>query len=154
MGNDYRRLAHEYAWNWFSYHSNQRLTAFHFYLIIFGALVFGYSQSLEKNPWVALIIALFGVFVSYVFVLIDVRNEELVQYGRKALDKTEKMIKMDIRNNDKHRKSFNEVIKDEQFALGLSKDQIRHRSLLRNVEKLAIVIFLSGAGFSLFKLIK
>lgn len=138
-----------YAWNWFAYHANQRLTAFHFFLIIFGALIIGYSQSIDKSAWISLGIAIFGAFISWVFVLLDVRNEELVNCGRDALDKIEKDMGMEIRANDKARVFYEEATNGECLARCVSKEHLKHRSLFRNIEKLSFLIFIIGIIFAI-----
>jgi hypothetical protein len=77
---------HEYAWNWFEYHARQRLTEFRFFLIFFGALALGFRTGLEDgNLIVAKAICVFGAFISFAFLMLECRNEHLVNVGRDAL---------------------------------------------------------------------
>ncbi len=85
-----------YAWNWFSYHANQRLTAFHYFLIIVGFLVAGYTTSLDKQLYtMQAAIGLVGVLISIAFLALDIRNEQLVDDGRDALRKLEQALEME-----------------------------------------------------------
>jgi len=75
-----------YTWDWFSYHANQRLTAFHYFLIIVGILATGYVTSFEKDLYlIQAILGSVGVLISVAFLLLDVRNEVLVNDARKEL---------------------------------------------------------------------
>ncbi len=40
-----------YAWNWFSYHAGQRLSAFNFFLVIVGVLTVGFGQAISDR-WI------------------------------------------------------------------------------------------------------
>lgn len=76
----------EYAWNWFEYHAGQRLVTFRFFLIFLGVLVVGFSTSLKDGhaPF-ASAIAYFGACISFAFLVLEIRNEQLVNIGRRAL---------------------------------------------------------------------
>jgi hypothetical protein len=77
---------HEYAWNWFEYHAGQRLTAFRFFLVFLGALVVGFSTGLKDgNIFFAQVVGWFGAFISLAFLILEFRNEQLVNVGRDAL---------------------------------------------------------------------
>lgn len=80
-----------YAWNWFEFHANQRLVLFRFFLIFIGAI--GYLLvGLGGNPVVLIFSGLAIIILSKRFQIIDVRNRELVECGRKSLDKMEKKL--------------------------------------------------------------
>ena len=77
---------HQYAWKWFEYHAAQRLTGFRFFVLFFGVLVVAYRTSLRDNNFLlADVVAWFGVFISIAFLVLEVRNEALVNVGREAL---------------------------------------------------------------------
>jgi hypothetical protein len=85
-----------YAWNWFSYHANQRLTAFHYFLIIVGFLVAGYVTCVEKKLYaLQVVLGFVGVLISVAFLALDARNEQLVDDGRDALRKIEQALAME-----------------------------------------------------------
>jgi hypothetical protein len=96
--------SYKYAWDWFSYHAGQRLTTFRFFLIVVGALLVGYFNSLEKGwRWIGVMTALYGLVMSVAFWLLEIRNEELVRCGRRALDDLEKKLGQKIRKSDEDR---------------------------------------------------
>jgi hypothetical protein len=109
----------EYAWNWFEYHAGQRLTAFNYFLILIGVVVAGYLKCVElagkSQPYMeqaemaaiwwslAFAIGLFGMIISMAFWFLDIRNEELINCGRDALELLESSMKLTIRQDDKER---------------------------------------------------
>lgn len=77
---------HDYAWSWFEYHAGQRLVAFRFFLIVLGVLVLGVSTGVKDGEvFLASTISAFGVFISFAFLMLEIRNEDLVNIGRDAL---------------------------------------------------------------------
>jgi len=77
---------HQYAWNWFEYHAGQRLAAFRFFLIFLGVLILGFSAAVKDgNLFFAQIVGSFGAFISLAFLILEIRNERLVNIGRDAL---------------------------------------------------------------------
>jgi hypothetical protein len=80
----------EYAWGWFEYHAGQRLVAFRFFLIFLGVLVLGLGNSLKDgNLTLASAISVAATIVSFAFLMLEIRNEQLVNVGRAALKKLE-----------------------------------------------------------------
>jgi Mn2+/Fe2+ NRAMP family transporter len=76
----------EYAWKWFEYHAGQRLTAFRFFLVFLGVLIVGFNAGLKDGHIVfAQVVACFGAFISIAFLMLEIRNEQLVNVGRNAL---------------------------------------------------------------------
>ncbi len=78
----------ETTWKWFEFHANQRFSAFYYFLIIIGALSFGYIQSIgggEQLQVLAPFLSFLGVLVSFAFYFLEIRNVELVNIGRQAL---------------------------------------------------------------------
>lgn len=76
-----------YAWSYFSYHADQRMKTFNFFLIVAGLFAGGISTLLRDggNPgWVCpLGIAL--TLLSAIFWKIDRRNRQLVRNGENAI---------------------------------------------------------------------
>jgi hypothetical protein len=110
---DPSELDFQYAWNWFSYHASQRLTAFNFFLVLLGAILVGYSQAASHDVKVlGAALGLFGALVSAAFWVMDVRNTELVQCGRAALDQLEDspVLHVRIRHSDGSRVYLKDVI--------------------------------------------
>ena len=80
----------DYAWRWFEYHAGQRLVAFRFFLIILGVLVVGLTNSFKDgNVPSASVISGAGAFISFAFLMLEIRNEQLVNVGRDALSSLE-----------------------------------------------------------------
>ncbi|MFA4831577.1 MAG: hypothetical protein WC618_05460 [Patescibacteria group bacterium] len=76
------------TWEWFEFHADQRLRAFYYFLIITGALAFGYIQCIggcEQLKMVSPFISGLGILVSIAFFCLEIRNVELVNIGRIAL---------------------------------------------------------------------
>lgn len=80
----------ETTWEWFQFHAEQRFTAFYYYLLIIGALAFGYLQCLQGCGQLKLLapfLSILGIAVSVAFFYLEIRNVELVNIGRFALNK-------------------------------------------------------------------
>ena len=81
---------YDYAWNWFEYHATQRLLAFRYYLIFLGILAVVINNGLENNNYTFVsAVATLGCFVTVAFFILEIRNEGLVNVGRKALREIE-----------------------------------------------------------------
>jgi hypothetical protein len=82
----------DYAWKSLHYHAGQRMQAFNFFLILMGGLFIGYDNACKAGTFEqAAIIAVFGAVVALTFLVLDVRNEDLVDVGREALKSIEKL---------------------------------------------------------------
>lgn len=76
----------DYAWRWFEYHAGQRMVAFRFFLILLAALVLGVTTALkDREFFLVSMLAAFGALISFAFLMLEIRNEELVNVGRNAL---------------------------------------------------------------------
>jgi len=88
----------KYAWDWFQYHADQRLKSFNYFVVVLALLVAGYGAALKEgvsNPdkvapysRFAVAIAVFGIMISLAFLVIEVRNYELVECSRKRPSRT------------------------------------------------------------------
>ena len=77
-----------YAWDYFALHADHRLRAFHFYILISGALTGVFATSIgrgELHRWMAFVGVLL-VFFSFVFWKMDLRTRQLVKNGESALN--------------------------------------------------------------------
>jgi hypothetical protein len=132
----------KYAWDWFSYHANQRLTAFHYFLIIVGILATGYATSFEKDLYLLqAVLGSVGVLISAAFLALDVRNTELVDDARKELWKLEGALGMKegiyrMDENGKHEKRP----KRRWKVIPIS-----HSFWLRTIEFITLILFLVAA---------
>jgi hypothetical protein len=80
------QLELDYASGWFQYTASQRLTAFNFFLLVVGLLLVGYAQAADHDwCFFGVGIGIIGMVVSAGFLMIDIRNEVLVEKGLKAL---------------------------------------------------------------------
>jgi hypothetical protein len=75
----------DYAWNWFSYHAEQRTSMFNYSLAAAAILAAGYGTVLDKSLNVAAAIGFLGATVMACFMVLDFRNRHLVEYGERAL---------------------------------------------------------------------
>ncbi len=80
----------EHATSWFTYHATQRMQSFNFFVVFQGALVVAaFQQGADK--WKVVVASGIGVVVAIAFFILEVRNTELVNHGRAALDKIAKL---------------------------------------------------------------
>lgn len=106
---DPRRLeiATRYAWEWMYFHAGHRATMFRYYLVMIGIVGWGYVKfSDQQSWWLAALVAAFGVLVSVAFLVLEIRNTELVYCGRAALDELEQELGVEIRRADRARRFF------------------------------------------------
>ena len=76
----------DYAWKWFEYHAGQRLEGFRFFLVFLGAILVGLTSSLkDRNILFAFLTSGAGLFISIAFLMLEMRNENLVNVGREGL---------------------------------------------------------------------
>lgn len=77
----------KYAWDYFALHADHRLRAFHFYILISGALTSVFATSIgrgEFHRWM-ITIGLLLVFFSFVFWKMDTRTRQLIKNAENAL---------------------------------------------------------------------
>ena len=126
----------DYSWQWFEYHASQRLTMFRFYLVFFGILVVGYSKAVNAGDFLfARIDSGFGAFISVVFLVLEIRNEQLVNLGRTALrqlEETDELLKMEPKLQLLH------CDRTRSFLMS-------HKLWFRAIYLLCIILFLAGA---------
>jgi hypothetical protein len=112
-----RRVEFDYAWGWFQYHAAQRLTAFNFFLIISGLLLVAYGQAIDHR-WNAfgLGLGLLGALVAAGFFALDVRNEELVNRGKRALSALEADMGVELSGHTGERKHLEDAFGGGRFG--------------------------------------
>jgi hypothetical protein len=90
-GNESRRsLRLQYSWDWFSFHADQRLRAFNFFILIVAGVIAASAQvAVARLKLLGVAIGLFGSLSSLVFLALEVRNHLLVGYGREILAEIE-----------------------------------------------------------------
>lgn len=78
----------KYAWDYFALHADQRLKAFHFYILLSTAVLGGFAVLLRNGvfqKWMA-VFGLFLVFFSFVFWKLDNRTRVLIKHGEAAME--------------------------------------------------------------------
>jgi hypothetical protein len=76
-----------YAWDYFELHSDHRLGAFHFYILLCSALIGGFAITAKEGqiqPWSS-VFGLLLVFFSFVFWKMDNRTDQLVRVAENAI---------------------------------------------------------------------
>jgi len=152
---DRLKIALTYSWEWFKYHADQRLKAFHFFLIIVGTLSVAFTQSVAQNLRPAAIgVGVLGMLVSVAFWILDIRNEELVYCGRVALDELEEALGVHVRRDDRTRRHLKTAIGDRWFSgriyPWIQQNPVRrehiftHRRWLRRIETTFGIAFLTA----------
>jgi hypothetical protein len=137
----------KYAWNWFAYHASQRLQAFNFFLLILAALATGYLTALDKDYGVLQIaIGVAGILISFAFLALDFRNEQLVTDGRHALRQLERALGTEIHRSDYDRviaRPLSELLFGVGWPISIARwpVSIRHSDWLRRIERFALILF-------------
>jgi hypothetical protein len=129
---------HEYAWEWLKYHAGQRLTAFQFFLVFIGFIVTGFSSGIKDgNIAFAQTVAGLGAFISFAFFMLELRNEQLVDIGRNALEYLDKGIDPFKGHPQLH------LIKLARKRKGLSRFA-NHKVCLRTIYVICTLAFMAG----------
>lgn len=145
-----------FAWDWFQYHAGQRLTAFNFFLILTSAAIVGYANAVASHSaGLGAAVALIGAIVALGFLAMDVRNAELVEYGRRALDKLEEDLpRLEIRSGDRGRKELQAALSGSRLEKWLydwaNKGQHRQtwfRTVLTHSFWLRLIMAIIGLAF-------
>jgi len=110
----------EYAWKWFEFHADQRLRAFYYYLIIIGALGYGYLFCLNSDNKVSVsslapLLGFLGALISVAFLIIEIRNVDLVNIGRDELRRLN--LKPSIINHDYYKSNCLRGFISHKFCL-------------------------------------
>ncbi len=154
-------IQQKYAWDWFSYHASQRMTALNFFFLTVSIFAVAYSKCAEHG-WCGFgcVTGIFGFITSVAFWFIDVRNEELVNCGRAALGEIEQRLHLRIREWDQNRTHLEQSTRrlsrlvfrivtalfprsSEDGAWGA--DVFAHRFWIRNMHAMAGFAFLCAA---------
>ncbi|MFZ3148360.1 MAG: hypothetical protein WA137_04905 [Methanothrix sp.] len=157
-----------YAWNWFEYHASQRFASFNYFLILIGVVVVGYLKCIElagksqygmeqvgmAKIWWALAsaIAIFGIIISIAFWFLDIRNEELVNCGRNALELLEQSLGLEIRIDDTNRNCLDKSQDRLSRLLPISWIKIlsSHHIWLRVIMLLSASVFTGAAVCAIY----
>jgi hypothetical protein len=108
---EHQRTELDSTWKWFEYHAQQRLTGFHYFLIIVGLIAVAFAQAIDKDlEGFGTIVGALGVLVSVGFWMLDVRNEELVRSGQVALETLQKGFDAQLARDSRERTNLVEVL--------------------------------------------
>ncbi len=153
----------KYAWDWFQYHADQRLKAFNFFLVVVGVFLAVYGAAVKEglaNPptgatgaaqRLAVLVAGCGVLIAFAFLLIELRNTELVDCGRKWLDYLEKQIGMSIREDDDGRHRLLPFAKGLAAHWGVPLGVMKHAFWFRAIYIFVTAAFIGALGYAIVK---
>ena len=87
------KLRSQLAWNWFEFHSRQRISMFNYFLLITGILVNGYAAAVRDSlTGMSIGICVFGFVQAVCFLMIDIRSRNMIHYGENVLEKLERDV--------------------------------------------------------------
>ncbi|HTA23060.1 MAG TPA: hypothetical protein VK763_05970 [Terriglobales bacterium] len=76
----------DYAWKFFDFHAKQRMSMFNFFLIFVGFVLSAYATLLKDgNRAVCALLAFTAAILTFVFLCLERRNEELVYIAEDVL---------------------------------------------------------------------
>ncbi|MBL8798741.1 MAG: hypothetical protein JNM56_32915 [Planctomycetia bacterium] len=86
-----RNERRDYAWKYFSFHADQRIKTFNFYILLCTVVVGGILAFIKdaRSPWMASPGTMLLAFASFVFWKLDRRNKDLICHAEKALRRIE-----------------------------------------------------------------
>jgi hypothetical protein len=107
------QLEMDYASGWFQNAASQRLATFNFFLVVVGLLVVAYAQAIE-HQWTLFgaCIGLIGAVASLGFLIIDLRNEVLVNKGLFALRTLEAQLQISLADAALDRKHLRQLLEE------------------------------------------
>jgi len=87
MNSEDRKEARNYAWNYFSLHSDQRLKGFNFFLILSGLFLgaFPAVKKIAPNTNLVAFLPLMLALIAFIFWRLDERTRRLVRNAEEAI---------------------------------------------------------------------
>ena len=104
MEHEKEMLFRSYAWSYFSFHADQRMKTFNFFIIIAGVFAGGILTLIKEaiSSWIILILGLSLSFLSYLFYRLDQRNRNLVINGESAIRHLDALHKLPAEDKIPH----------------------------------------------------
>jgi len=90
---EFLKLQTKYLWDIWEFHGRQRMSMFYYFVIVAGILVNGYLMVLKEvliPTGVLPPICVLGVFVCFAFLMIEIRNRNMLYYADDLLRTLEK----------------------------------------------------------------
>jgi len=160
----------DYGWKYFDFHAKQRTTMFNFFILFAGMLANAYVLLLNKDFFLlSLLTAIFGMFISFTFIFIDRRNEELVHIAEDVLLYIEKNflfneIKCDIKwprqrdwfgkmKFELKRRQIGIFMREEADEESNFKSKYSHGKWLTKIQEVIAVLFFLFSLYSIYMLI-
>src|SRR5262245_44298025 len=85
------KLQFDYAWKWFNFHADQRVKMFNFMLVVFGIFAAAIVGAVGKQQaGFTAILCFVGAALAAIFVGLDARNHELLEFAEEVLTYLEK----------------------------------------------------------------
>jgi len=145
------KIRHDYAWNWFAHHANQRVNMFNFFCVAAGVFITAYHNFSENSkeqiaPWFGVL----GFCVAFCFMFLDFRNARLVEISESVLKDIEnkKIFSGKTFTKGGQRIKFGLLRRDHdrREKIGLLKGRIKHALLIPVIELCIALYFLVFIG--------
>jgi len=86
-------IRYDYGWKYFDFHAKQRMMMFNFFILFAGILANSYFFLVKESLFETSIgVSILGLGVTFAFIFLDRRNEELVHMAEDVLASLEKDI--------------------------------------------------------------
>ncbi len=149
-----QKLQLDYAWNWFSFHADQRIKVYNFMLAALAFLVAAIVTAIDKGrTGIAVVLCIFSALLALVFVLLDRRNRDLERLGEEVLKDLEGKVLFTqtsgvvtgILLSPKHESGYPESLRSIATTRNLRLG--KHRLLLPGTALLFAALFVGGAAY-------
>jgi hypothetical protein len=150
---EFEKIRFELAWRHFDLHARQRTTMFHFFILLmpflFGGCFILFKEREVVGPFPAIVAAVAGALLAFIFSLLDLRNKQLYGVSKEALGLIEKeFLFAPYRPLNVSGSAYPGVITTEARRYG-DNNLLKHGLLMGGVYWLTVVMFLALAGYFL-----
>ena len=150
---EFEKIRFELAWRHFDLHARQRTTMFHFFILLmpflFGGCFILFKERAAIGSFPAIVAAVAGALLAFIFSLLDVRNKQLYRVSKEALRLIETQLlfaayrPLKVSGSD-----YPGVISTEVRRYG-DNNLLKHGLLMGTVYWLAVLMFLGLTGYFL-----